>query len=530
MSGQVDLPFPSTLENQLFTRCVWSSRNLKVRVEASDVTLLDESVSEPAVEAEFGSLNDAAWKFIPQEICQSIPCLGLRWDGPRLVVAIPEGVEPALKALLGSSELEYTCISAPESDIREALELVLAQEAADQDQPLTGTATVGNDASIAELIDHLIERAVAERASDLHLEPFPSGVRVRIRVDGRLRTIKELPWGAGPALISRIKILAQMNIVERRRPQDGQFSQTVKGRSIDLRVATSATLHGEKAVLRIHDGRRPLVTLEELGMNRSQLAVFTRLISADNGLVLAAGPTGSGKTTTLHSALRAVDVPHKNVSTIEDPVEYVVPGINQIPVSDAHGAGFAVQLRALLRQDPDVILVGETRDAETARISVQASLTGHLVLSSIHATDAVGAVYRLLQMGIEPHLVASSLRGVVSQRLVRRVCRYCAVERDVNNVTIEMLEAAGVDELNFLTGVGCAMCAGTGYRDRVACYQLLVVSEHLSELIASHPEPAAFRRAARAEGLRSISDEALRLAGAGITTLEEAMHLVDSDE
>ena len=283
-----------------------------------------------------------------------------------------------------------------------------------------------NDAPISDLVQQIIDQAIAERASDVHLEPYQDKFLVRVRIDGRLTNYAEYPPTLAAAIVSRIKVMSKMNIVERRRPQDGQFTTTFQGRQIDVRVATVATINGEKLVMRLLDSNKPTVELAELGMSAAQLTIFQRMFSASNGLILVAGPTGSGKSTTLHSALKIVAVEHRNVVTIEDPVEYVVPGVTQIPVHETNDAGFAVQLRAVIRQDPDIIMVGETRDVETARISVQAALTGHLVFSTIHATDAVGAIYRLIQMDIEAHLLASAFRGAISQRLIRKVCENCA--------------------------------------------------------------------------------------------------------
>ena len=281
-----------------------------------------------------------------------------------------------------------------------------------------------DDAPISDLVQQIIDQAIQERASDIHLEPYQDKFLVRARIDGRLTNYAEYPPTLAAAIVSRVKVMSKMNIVERRRPQDGQFTTSFQGRQVDVRVATVATINGEKLVMRLLDSSKPTVELSELGMSETQLVTFQRMFSANNGLILVAGPTGSGKSTTLHSALKIVAVEHKNVVTIEDPVEYVVPGITQIPVHEANDAGFAVQLRAVIRQDPDIIMVGETRDVETARISVQAALTGHLVFSTIHATDAVGAIYRLIQMDIEAHLCIQRCNlPTLDPSCLRKLCR-----------------------------------------------------------------------------------------------------------
>lgn len=461
---------------------------------------------------------------IPNALMKQIPCIGIRWDDETLIVACPADKNDEVKAALQKLGLAFEITEATENAINNLIEFVENESKEDR---ITNFATVTGDAPISQLVDELLERAVANRASDLHIEPFAEGIKARIRIDGRLVLLAELPIAIAPAISSRIKILSQLNIVERRRPQDGQFTTSIRGHRVDVRVATTTTIHGEKIVMRLHDESRPLSELTQLGMPEYQFKPFIRSVNAMNGLVLAAGPTGSGKTTTLHSALRATSAPWKNITTIEDPVEYVVPGINQIPVSESSGTTFAIQLRAILRQDPDVILVGETRDAETARISVQAALTGHLVLSSIHATDAVGAVYRLMQMEIEPYLVASSLTMVISQRLVRRICQYCKRPYTPNHAENIILEKFEINSEHLSKGVGCAFCGGSGFRDRIAAYQMLEITESLSELISSRPDPGEFRRQATKEGMSTVPIQALRLAEIGDTTISEAMELLN---
>jgi type IV pilus assembly protein PilB len=382
-----------------------------------------------------------------------------------------------------------------------------------------------DDAPISDLVQQIIDQAITDRASDIHLEPYQDKFLVRTRIDGRMTNFAEYPPRIAPAIISRVKVLSKMNIVERRRPQDGQFTTSFRGRQIDVRVASVATINGEKIVMRLLDSSRPTVELSELGMSAEQLVTFERMFSANNGLILVAGPTGSGKSTTLHSALKIVAVEHKNVVTIEDPVEYVVPGITQIPVHDANDAGFAVQLRAVIRQDPDIIMVGETRDVETARISVQAALTGHLVFSTIHATDAVGAIYRLLQMDIEAHLLASAFRGAISQRLIRRNCEACSEGYKPTPAEAKILKLHHLSAENLRKGRGCPACRHTGYRERVAAFQILESNEFLSEFMVTRPQPTLFRKHAMESGMTTMEFEAIRLASEGVTTLDEALTL-----
>ncbi len=490
---------------------------LRDAVEAQELLTVVESFEESNVEAAHSAL--------PFEKARELECLGLRWKGNVLVVGAPEERWFEVEDFADSIGQQIELVATTPAEIKEALSLTATLQKVEKTSIDVSRIEVG-EAPISNLIQQIIERSVLERASDLHFETYAEHVVVRARVDGRLRDLVKLPARLAPAISSRIKVLAQMNIVERRRPQDGQFSTTVGDRQVDVRASSVATVHGEKIVLRLHDARKPNVDLGSLGMGEDQLVTFSKMINASNGLILVAGPTGSGKTTTLHSALQAVATSEKNVITIEDPVEYVVPGINQIPVLDGANSGFAVQLRAVLRQDPDIILVGETRDAETARISVQAALTGHLVFTSIHATDSVGALYRLLQMDIESHLIASAIRGVVSQRLIRMNCRFCSEGYKATAQELVTLEHYGFKAKTLIRGVGCTMCGGSGYRDRIAAYQILNITEELAELIVKHPEPNEFRRKALESNMTTMDHEGVRLAVEGITTLDEALTLM----
>ena len=325
---------------------------------------------------------------------------------------------------------------------------------------VVATHQFDENAPVVQVVNLLLSQAVSERASDVHIEPMDDRVRVRNRVDGALHEVLQLPVEMGPALVSRIKVMANMNIVERRRPQDGQMEAVVDGVPLDVRVSTTSTVQGEKCVLRILDKRRALFRLSDLGMPPDILEVYESLTRSPYGMVICAGPTGSGKTTTLYATLTQINSEEINVMTVEDPVEYVFPAVNQIQINEQAGVTFAGGLRSILRQDPDAILVGEIRDVETARMAVQSALTGHLVLSSIHATDAVSALHRFLDMGIESFLIASSMLGVVGQRLVRRICPECRVPYQPSPEEIGVWEKAGLGEKHvFYHGEGCVFCA-----------------------------------------------------------------------
>jgi type IV pilus assembly protein PilB len=335
----------------------------------------------------------------------------------------------------------------------------------------------------------------------------------------------------GPALVSRVKIMAEMNIVERRRPQDGQFEINIDGRDLDVRVSTTSTIWGEKMVLRLLDRTRSLYELPELGMPPDSGETFSRILEAPFGMMIIGGPTGSGKTTTLYASISRINRPDINVMTIEDPVEYIFRRINQIQISEQAGMTFATGLKSILRQDPDVILVGEVRDVETARIAVQSALTGHRVFTSVHAIDAISSLYRLLDMGIEPFLVTSAVIGVVAQRLVRRICGSCVTEYEPSPSELAVFaKLGGGDKRVWLRGRGCQLCSGTGYYDRVGVFEVLEVRDELRQCVVDGRPPRAARELALTQGLRTLQSEAVRLVDGDVTTIEEVVrHVIVSE-
>jgi type IV pilus assembly protein PilB len=385
-----------------------------------------------------------------------------------------------------------------------------------------------DEAPVVQVVNKIITQALRDRASDVHIEPQDDRTRVRFRIDGALHDVMALPESMGPAITSRLKITAGMNIVERRRPQDGQIAMTIDGREIDIRVATTGVIWGEKTVLRLLDKSRPAYRLGDLGMPSDTHDRYSAMIRSPFGMVICAGPTGSGKTTTLYASMTEINSTERNITTIEDPVEYVFPSINQIQINEAAGVTFAGGLRSILRQDPDVILVGEIRDAETARIAVQSALTGHFVLSSLHGTDAVSALYRLLDMGIEPFLIASSVLGVVGQRLVRRSCPYCRVRYLPSPEELAFYrQIGGVPKDQFWAGEGCNLCSRTGYSDRIGAYELLVMTEELKTmLLDGRPSHEQMRQVAVGQGMRPLRDEARLLIEADVTTISEVVRSI----
>jgi type IV pilus assembly protein PilB len=384
-----------------------------------------------------------------------------------------------------------------------------------------------DDAPVVQVVNKILTQALRDRASDVHIEPSEDGVRIRYRIDGALNDVVLLPAEMGPALVSRLKVMAGMNIVERRRPQDGQLEMVVDGRSLDVRVSTTSTIWGEKTVLRLLDRTRSLYRLADLGMAEALGERYARIVRSPFGMVVVSGPTGSGKTTTLYATLSEINRPDMNVMTIEDPVEYVFPRVNQVQISEQAGLSFATGLKSILRQDPDIILVGEMRDAETARIAVQSALTGHLVLSSVHATDSIAAMYRLVDMGVEPFLITSALTGVVAQRLVRRICSACAEPYEPSLQELAMYrKLGGVDKDRWTRGVGCTFCSGTGFFDRIGVYEVLALSDEVRKAVVEGQPPRAAREIAVGQGLSTLRTEAMRLVTDDVTTMDEVVRHV----
>lgn len=448
---------------------------------------------------------------------------------PRVISALEALPVDTVRIFLASSPEVSDCLNSSYKALADIEQFVGGYEADEVRAAAVAAALPVStaDAPVVEVVNRIVTQALRDRSSDIHLEPTPDYMRVRYRIDGALNEVLKLPATMGPAIVSRLKIMADMNIVEKRRPQDGQFQMVIDDRELDVRVSTTATIFGEKAVLRLLDKSRSTFSLVDLGMPEALRERYDRIVRSPFGMVIVAGPTGAGKTTTLYATLAQIAQPELNVMTIEDPVEYVFPNINQIEINLQADVTFAAGLRSILRQDPDIILVGEIRDAETARIAVQSALTGHLVLSSIHATDATSALYRLLDMGIEKFLVASALTGVVAQRLVRRTCSACAEEYEpAAHELAYFRESGGDDTVAFVKGVGCTYCAGTGYRGRVGVYEILPISDELRQMLVIGAAPQDVRDLAIKNGMRTLRDEAVRLVAEGKTTINEVMKTV----
>ncbi len=386
----------------------------------------------------------------------------------------------------------------------------------------------GNESPVIRFVNYLIADAIKQGASDIHIEPKEKQLQVRYRIDGILFSAMSPPHAMAPAISSRLKIMANLDIAERRVPQDGRIRAVVQGRPIDLRMSTLPTVAGEKIVIRILDNRSINVPLEKLGFSDEHLATWRDLIDQPHGILLVTGPTGSGKTTTLYSSLRCMDGAKLNISTVEDPVEYHLQAANQVQVTDKIGMTFSAALRSLLRQDPDVVMLGEIRDGETARIAVQASLTGHLVLSTLHTNDAPASITRLINIGVEPYLISAAVNGILAQRLIRKVCPNCKEAFTPSDEQKRVYEKNGFDPSRSMShGAGCDKCRQTGYTGRLGLYELLKMDDALRDAVTTNPEVNALRRQCREAGLVVLRDDGWNKVEQGLTTVDEVLRVTE---
>jgi general secretion pathway protein E len=465
-----------------------------------------------------------------------------------LVVAMADPLDAEAKEAVGKATgKRIEVLAGTEEEIKEAIERLYGEGASSMERLVEqvgeeGSSSSGDErveqligeaseAPIIRLVNLVIARGIERGASDIHLEPFEKALKVRYRIDGVLSDVESPPRRLQTAIVSRIKIMARLNIAESRLPQDGRVKLRIGGQEVDFRVSTIPTLHGESVVIRILDQAAVPLSLEGLGFAPSILSRFRPMVSAPYGMILVTGPTGSGKTTTLYAALQEIKSAERKVITIEDPVEYQVPGVIQIQVKPQIGLSFASGLRSIVRQDPDVILVGEVRDRETAEIAIHSALTGHTVLSTLHTNDAAGAVTRLLEMGVEEYLLPSSLIGVLAQRLVRTICPECSAPRDLPAALREevLRESGFIPEGELRMGRGCEGCGGTGYRGRTGIFELLAVEEGIKELILSRADAGTIRGRAVESGMALLRDDGWEKVRRGVTTVEEVLRVTRGD-
>ena len=385
----------------------------------------------------------------------------------------------------------------------------------------------GNESPVIRFVNYLIFEAIKQGASDIHIEPKEKSLKIRYRIDGLLFETMNPPQHLHAAVVSRLKIMANLDIAERRLPQDGRIRTIVGGRKMDLRMSTLPTAYGEKVVIRILDNRSINVPLEQLGFGENALTIWRNQIEEPHGILLVTGPTGSGKTTTLYSSLRVMDAARLNISTVEDPIEYSLPTVSQVQVYDKIGMSFSTVLRSMLRQDPDVIMLGEIRDAETARIAVQAALTGHLVLSTLHTNDAPSSVTRLINIGVEPYLISAAVNAILAQRLVRKICQHCREEQIPSDEMREFLAMHGFAENKIFQGKGCDRCRKTGYSGRLGLFELLIMDDGLRDMVTRNPDVNQLRKLCRERGLVTLRDDGFDKVVKGATTIDEVLRVTE---
>src|SRR3954452_19535141 len=496
-------------------------------------TIADET-GYPIASAEDFPQEPVALDFISTRFLRDVRAVPLEQTDSELRVALTDPLDPyPLQALSFAVDRKITPFVGRASDVEAALERLYGSEhQADGEDPNAADEAdverlkdLASDAPVVRLVNGLIARASESRASDIHIEPTDDAVKVRFRVDGALKEIETLPAHLKSALISRIKVMSGLDIAERRLPQDGRLRIAVRGHEIDLRVATSPTIHGETVVLRILDRSKLSLDFKALGFDDLVLEPYLHAIRQPHGIVLVTGPTGSGKTTTLYASLATLNSPDRKILTIEDPIEYRLGGINQTQVKPQIGLTFAAALRSFLRQDPDVMMVGEIRDLETAEVAVQSALTGHTILSTLHTNDASSTVTRLLDMGVEPFLITSTLNAVLAQRLVRRLCQHCREEYAPSAAALRAFSAEIAQRAipQLYHPRGCESCDGTGFHGRLAVTELLVMDDDIARLVLARAEAREIQRVAMAKSMRTMFADGLAKAQAGLTTIEEVL-------
>jgi len=511
--------------------------------EKAMIKALSEQIGVQYVSLKNYRVDPAVVKLIPEHVARTFQVFPLFVIDQTLTVGMVNPLDiVAIDAVSRETGLKVEPVVCTQVDILEAIDhwyrpaalkeaVRTLGEAASKEQPAedpTDEQRLRREAEegpIIKLVNLILTEAVQQGASDIHLEPRERDLKVRYRIDGVLQEAYDPPKNVQLAITSRIKILAGLNIAERRLPQDGRFTMTIDRSDVDFRVSTLPTAHGESVVLRVLDDSRVMLQLDELGFSPASLSQLKSLLARPHGMLFVTGPTGSGKTTTLYAALRLLNTGEKNLTTVEDPIEYQLEGVRQVQVNPKIGLTFATGLRAILRQDPDIIMVGEIRDLETAQIAVQSALTGHLVLSTLHTNDAASTLIRLEDMGVETYLVAAAAEGVVAQRLVRKLCPKCKEGYQPGEGLRKTLGLPGAPTL--YRAKGCKDCRYTGYRGRVGIYEILILDDDIRELILRRASPAEIRRAAQPKGMKTLREDGLEKAVQGITSVEEVMRVTE---
>jgi type IV pilus assembly protein PilB len=513
--------------------------------ESALVAILAEQLGLEFVDLSETQIDPSAVALVPESTARRHNCLPVKLDENRLVLAMADPANVvAIDDIRALTKKDVRTVVATKADVLAALnrhyrldrtaETLAEEAAAEKEEEEKSLEKVvesagAEDAPIIKLVNMMITQAINDRASDIHIEPGERTLTVRFRIDGVLHEVMSPPKSVQAGITSRLKIMAEINIAERRIPQDGRISITVGGKSIDIRVATLPTVHGEKLVLRLLDKSSVLLQLQDLGFLPENFTHFERAYKKPYGMILVTGPTGSGKSTTLYATLNILNRPEVNIITVEDPVEYRLPGIAQIQTNNKAGLTFASALRSILRADPDIVLIGEIRDRETAQIAVEAALTGHLVLSTLHTNDAPSALTRLVEMGIEPFLVASSLDAVVAQRLARKLCDRCKEPympkaEDLTAIGFTFDPADGPPKLH--RPIGCTSCGHTGYRGRMAVHEVMPISEDIERMVSEKTSSEAIAEVAREQGMLTLRQDGLEKVRAGLTSIEEILRII----
>ncbi|TWI57093.1 GspE/PulE family protein [Halalkalibacter nanhaiisediminis] len=477
-----------------------------------------------------------AIKLVQKDFAKRNMLIPIKKDGNQLLVAMMDPMDYfAIDDLRMVTGLQIETAIATKDEILQAIERyyniddVFVGELSEQDIEVVASSDGGqgmeNEAPVIKLVNQILQTGLIQKASDIHIDPLEKKMAIRYRVDGVLKTERSFPKQVQNALVARVKIMANLNITETRLPQDGRIKTYLNLTPIDLRISTLPTVYGEKIVIRILDLGSTMNNISQLGFNKLNHQTFIRMIEQPSGLILITGPTGSGKSSTLYAGLNHLNTDEVNIITIEDPVEYQIEGINQVQVNNQVGLTFATGLRSILRQDPNIVMVGEIRDTETAEIAIRASLTGHLVLSTLHTNSAIATIPRLIDMGIEPYLVVSSLTGIVAQRLVRKNCPHCLLEYDPTNMEEDLFKKRGIKPGNVFRGAGCKVCNDTGYKGRVAIQEVLVFDDRLRQMMMNNKSMGSIRDYAMENGMIFLIDDGLLKVKQGLTTVEEVLRV-----
>ena len=529
--------------------------DLKFIKEKDLISTLSEGLGLPLIDLKRFKIEPEVIKIIPVNVARHYQIIPISRMGDTITLAMADPLNIFAIDHVGSlTGYKISSIISSSQDILQTIELYYPEAATGVIDDLVKEISIGSielieeeaevlpssqeldrisrTSPVIQITNMILEEAVKKKASDILIEPQENSMRLRFRVDGILHEQQAPPYRMHPLIVSRIKVISTLNIAEHRLPQDGRFKAKISGKEIDFRVSILPSSTGEKVALRILDKSQATLDIEKLGFSGDVVAKFKKASRLPHGMILVCGPTGSGKTTTLYSILKFVDSPDKNIVTVEDPVEYQLEGINQVTVKPEIGLTFASSLRAILRQDPNVIMIGEIRDYDTVDIAIKSALTGHLVLSTLHTTTASGAIARLLNMGVEPYLINSALISVVAQRLMRKICNYCKEEYAIKKEVVDSLKL-DTNEIKtpaFFRGKGCPQCFNSGYSGRVGIAEVLLLSLQLRDLILSSSQEHIIKQQARKEGMRTLREEGIDLALKGITTLEEVLRVTSADE